>query len=313
LAGYLGAFRGIPCRPEQIVITAGGQQALALCGLVLVKHVEAVLLEEPGYLGARLAFHLAGLQLRPVPVDEQGLRPDCLPGNHGPAAIYLTPSHQFPLGFVLSLRRRFELLQRAHLEGLWLIEDDYDAEFRYQGEPLTALAGLDGLQRVIYLGTFSKVMSPELRVGYVVLPEKLIAEFAQVQSLLAGPAPVLVQAAIARFIEQGHFFSHIQRMRSLYAQKRESLLGELARCSGCSLLANSPTGMHLPLMLGQGFQDGELSQELRRFGFDCPPLSPCYMDGPKRQGLLLGFTAAKEGDFFDLARKLSEFLAPLGG
>lgn len=309
IAAYLGAYRGVRCRDEQVLITSGGQQGLYLAARVLREFGEQIYVEDPGYLGARQAFSACGFQLQPLPVDDHGAQFEfaAQSSDSGPGAVYLTPSHQFPLGSTLSLERRLQILNWANDRDGWIIEDDYDAEYRYDGEPLTALAGLDGTQRVIYVGTFSKVLSPELRVGYLVVPEALLERFLAVKELSDGAGAVLMQRAIADFIQQGYFHAHLRQMRTVYRDKRDRLLHALREYRVLVTPCARPQGMHITLMLDEGYSDREIARRMVERGFEVLALSKHYLqERSAAQGLMVGFTSAQEGDFEDLAMNLAE-------
>src|SRR6516162_11115833 len=218
IASYVGAARGVRCRTEQVIITNGSQQAIDLAARVLADPGEAAIIEDPGYIGARSALEAAGLKVIPVSVERDGLRVDLLARKHLRAKlVYVTPSHQFPLGVVLSLGNRLQLLDWAARNDTWILEDDFDSEYRYGSKPIPALQGLDSNGRVIYIGTFSKVLFATLRLGYLIVPEDLLDTFVAARWVLDRGSPLVEQAALADFIAEGHFASHIRRMRTLYA------------------------------------------------------------------------------------------------
>lgn len=312
VCAYLGGYRGVRCHEDQVVITTGGQQALYLAGRVLREFTGDMLIEEPGYRGARVAFQSCGFRLLPVSVDECGARleADFLSACEGPRALYLTPSHQFPLGATLSLERRLRALEWARREAGWIIEDDYDAEYRYDGEPLTALAGLDTAQRVIYAGTFSKVLSPELRIGYVVVPEPLIERFRTLKENVDGAPPALMQTAIADFLQNGHFQAHLRHMRGVYRGKRDRLLRLLDEHRVPVSVQPHPAGMHATLLLDDALDDLDVAREMAARGFETPALSRHYLDAERATpGLLAGFTSASDADLEDFVVNLDAVLA----
>ena len=230
IARHLAVARGVRCDAGQVVIVAGSQQALDLAARVLLDPGDAVWIEEPGYLGARAALAAAGAKLVPVPVDAEGL--DVAAGvalQRAAAMAYVSPSHQYPLGVTMSLSRRLALLEWARAAGAWVLEDDYDSEYRYAGRPLAALQGLDGDGRVIYLGTFSKVMLPSLRLGYLVLPPDLVDAFVAARAIADRHSPSVEQAALADFIVDGQLDRHIRRMRMLYAERQAALVDAAKR------------------------------------------------------------------------------------
>jgi GntR family transcriptional regulator/MocR family aminotransferase len=231
IAEYLGAFRAVRCDVSQILVTTGSQQGLQLSAQVLVDPKDRVLIEEPGYPGARQAFRAAGAELIPVPVDEEGLNMGELlaPGRRGQnaRAVYITPSHQYPLGTTMSATRRMLLLNWAVRTGAWIIEDDYDSEYRFDTRPIASLQGLETSARVIYVGTFSKVMFPALRVGYLVVPKDLVSAFSAARDAADVFSATLYQAVLTDFIREGHFARHIRRMRMLYMERRRTLTEEI--------------------------------------------------------------------------------------
>ena len=218
IAAYLGPSRGVQCKPDQIVIVSGTQQALDLSARVLLDPGDSVLVEEYCYSAARAAFKGAGACLVPVRVDDAGLDiSDPAASSSNARVAYVTPSHQYPLGVTMSLSRRLALLDWANRTSAWILEDDYDSEYRYVARPLAALQGLDKSGRVIYIGTFSKVLFPSLRLGYMVVPSDLVEPFARARAGVGWCCPFIDQAVLADFISEGHFTRHIRRMRSIYA------------------------------------------------------------------------------------------------
>ncbi|MFO2465582.1 PLP-dependent aminotransferase family protein [Pseudomonas sp. 15FMM2] len=291
IATYLGISRGIACHPEQVFVCAGYRACLDLISRTLMRQGDACWLEEPGYFMARNALLEAGLQLVPVPVDEQGL--DVAQGiARSPDARFavVTPTHQSPLGMSLSLPRRLALLDWANRRGSWIIEDDYDSEYRYQGRPLPALKSLDLQGRVLYTGTFSKVLFPGLRLAYLVVPAEQGDAFARQADRLHNHCPQLLQATVSVFLYEGHFARHLKKMRSLYARRRQWLLDALQQHLGERMLINLQAGgMHLVAGLREG-DDVELAQRARAVGIAVEPLSQWYLEAEPKCGLLLGFT-----------------------
>ena len=225
IARYLAQLRGIRCRPEQVVVFNSAQQALYTLAVLLLDRDEPVWMEDPGYPGARSAFELAGAAIAPVPVDEEGIRVE-IGVSRAPRArlAYVTPPHQYPTGVALSLERRLALLEWAAENDSWVVEDDYDGEFRYVGQPLAALYSLDPHARVLYLGTLSKAMFVSLRLAYAVVPEALVEPLANLRTQLDGFTPALPQLAAALFMDEGHFSAHLRRMRAAYGAKRAALV-----------------------------------------------------------------------------------------
>jgi GntR family transcriptional regulator/MocR family aminotransferase len=293
VAAYVGASRGVRCGWRQVLIVSSTQQALDLVSRLLLEEGDAVWLEEPGYLGARAAFTAAGARLVPVPVDDEGLRVDRGLARAPKARLaYVTPSYQYPLGLTMSLPRRLALLEWARASGAWVVEDDYDSEFRYTSRPLAAMQGLDDAGRVLYVGTFNKVMFPALRLAYLVLPEPLVEPFRRAKALADGHTPLLSQSALADFMERGHFTAHLRQMRLLYAERREALLDALRRSAGERLqpVGSVEAGMHVTVTLSGRGDDVGLVERAARRGLDTRPLSSHYL-GPKRtSGLVLGFS-----------------------
>lgn len=314
IAGYLGLSRGVRCTAQQIIIVSGSQQALDLIARILLDPGDSAWVEEPGYMGARAALIGAGAHVVPVPVDDEGL--DVVSGaGMAPHArlVYVTPSHQYPLGVTMSINRRLAMLEWAHQRGAWIVEDDYDSEYRYSGYPIPAVQGLDLHSRVIYVGTFSKVLFPGLRLGYLVLPEDLVDPFTAARSLSDRQPPALEQVVVARFIEQGHFMRHVRRMRQLYAERQEYLI-ELGRreLAGLLELASGEAGMHLVGWLPRGTDDRAASRSALANGVEVRPLS-AYAYGQNtgtldRPGLVLGYTGVSCEELAEGVRRLAASL-----
>ncbi|MBT2373261.1 PLP-dependent aminotransferase family protein [Pseudomonas fluorescens] len=291
IAAYLGISRGISCHPEQVFVCAGYRACLDLISHTLMHPGDTCWMEEPGYFMARNALLEAGAQLVPVPVDDQGL--DVAQGiARCPDARFavVTPTHQSPLGVSLSLPRRLALLDWANRQGAWIIEDDYDSEYRYQGKPLPALKSLDQQGCVLYTGTFSKVLFPGLRLAYLVVPAEQSDAFARQADRLHNHCPHVLQATVTAFLYEGHFARHLKKMRSLYARRRQWLVDALHQQFGERLLINPQAGgMHLVAGLREG-DDIELAQRARAVGIAVEPLSQWYLEAKPRYGLILGFT-----------------------
>jgi GntR family transcriptional regulator/MocR family aminotransferase len=312
IAAYLGAVRGVRCDPGQVVVTGGSQQALDLAARLLLDPGDAVALEDPGYPGARAVLLAAGARLQPVPVDAEGLIVGSAQGSAlgGARLIYVTPSHQFPLGSTMSLRRRLALLDHAARAGAWVLEDDYDGEYRYAGRPLPALQGLDDAGRVIYLGTFSKVLAPGLRLGYVVAPPALTDAFVAARALTDRGSPGLEQAVLADFVAGGGFARHVRRTRLLYAERQHTLV-EAARRDLGGLLEVRPAaaGMHLVGRLPAAANDRLVWGRLADAGVSSMPLSACALAEPPFPGLVLGYAAASPDELREGVRRLRAVLA----
>lgn len=307
IAAYVAATRAAHCTPEQVLIVEGSQQALDLAARVLLDPKDAVWFEEPGYWGARRAFHAAQARLVPVPVDDGGLNVDAGIARCRAARLaYVTPSHQYPLGATMSLERRLALLNWARRADAWIFEDDYDSEYRYTGPPITALQGLDDEGRVVYVGTFSKVLFPALRLGYMIVPEDVVDAFVTARALAGQHSPSLAQAVLTDFIEEGHFARHVRRMRKLYAERQEILRTTVAAVLGSALeVPPSDTGMHVIGWLPPGIGDRALSQRAAAEGVHAAPLSAFYLESCPRGGLLLGYAGYTPREITEGVRRLA--------
>jgi GntR family transcriptional regulator / MocR family aminotransferase len=310
LASYLRTARSLHCEAEQVMITSGSQQALEISARVLLDGQSSVWIEEPGYQLAREVFALTGCRLIPVPVDHAGL--DVSAGIElcrNARAAFVTPSHQFPLGVTMSASRRFQLLDWAQQAGSWIIEDDYDAEYRYDSLPIASLQGLDANARVIYIGTFSKVLFPALRIGYIVIPLDLVDSFVAMRRLMdLGPA-TFHQEVLADFIAEGHFARHIRRMRVLYAERRRVLVDCIEKELGSMVkVLGDAAGMHLALSLPPQTCDTEIAARAARQNLRLWPLSPSYV-GEACPGLILGFGSAAVEEIPAAVRKIRNLLA----
>jgi GntR family transcriptional regulator/MocR family aminotransferase len=306
VAAYLGVARGIKCSPEQVLITAGYQGALALVRSVLVRPGDPVWMEDPGYHMTRLALETAGARVVPVRVDAEGLRV-AAGVNAAPKArlAIVTPTHQSPTGVALSLPRRLELLAWGADAESWIVEDDYDSEFRYVGRPLPSLKSLDRGQRVLYVGSFSKVLFPALRLGYLVVPAELQAVFLRASRLLTSGLPVLEQKAVAAFMVNGHFARHIRRMRMLYADRRRGLVAALqARFGERVSVELAAGGMHLLARFPGADDDTVLVKRALAAGLAPTALSSLSMAHDAGQGLLLSFTNVGIGEAEGLVSRL---------
>jgi GntR family transcriptional regulator/MocR family aminotransferase len=243
IANYVSKFRAAVCNADQVIVVNGSQQGLDLCARVLLDAGDEVAIEDPGYLGARRVFAACGAKLRPIRVDAEGIV--CRDLRKNSKAIYVTPSHQFPTGVAMSLQRRLALIAWSKAHKAIIIEDDYDSEYRYSGAPLPSLQGLGADTPVIYCGTFSKVMFPGLRVGYLIVPVALAPVFRRAKWLSDRNTPILEQAALADFLSEGHLERHIRRMRRVYAGRREALIDALTRHYGPrAIVLGDAAGMH---------------------------------------------------------------------
>src|SRR5215470_2253527 len=310
IAEYLRTTRAVSCEASQIMIVSGTQQALELAARVLFDPGDRIWIEEPGYRLARNAFVLAGCRLVPVPVDEEGM--DVAAGiarSRKARAAFVTPSHQFPLGVTMSASRRFQLLDWAHRSASWIVEDDYDNEYRYGSMPVASLQGLDRHSRVIYIGTFSKTLFPSLRLGYVVIPEDLVERFAAVRYGMDISPPHFFQAVLTDFMREGHFARHIRRMRQLYAERRRALVDAIKEEFSSALrITGDDAGLYLAVILPKGLCDQELAARAARQRLWLQPLSPAYLGADRRQGFILGFGGTPAQDMPKAVRRLRSVL-----
>jgi len=293
IAEHVTAARGARCGPEQVFVTAGTQQAFDEVLRLAVDPDDAVWLEDPGYLGARRAVLGAGARPMPIPVDGEGLDVETGLRRAARARLaILAPSHQYPLGVTLSLGRRMALLRWAAEQRAVLLEDDYDSEFRHRGRPLTALQGLDESGCVLYVGTFSKTLFPGLRLGYLIVPPAWVDAVARARASLPAPASALEQAALASFMDEGHFARHLRRMRGVYRERCEALLDALrTRCGGVLEPRPCDTGMQLCAMLPPGVLDTRVRDHAAELGVEVAPLTDYCFAPPRRGGLVFGFGA----------------------
>lgn len=315
IARHLRVSRGVRCEPGQILITAGTQGALDLTARMLLEPRDVVWFEDPGYVSAREVLQAAGHRLVPVPVDDEGLVVSAATQREPRARLaYVTPSHQYPTSATLSLARRVQLLAWAARHAAWIFEDDYDSEFRHAGKPLTALQGQDEGGRVLYAGTFSKTLFPALRLGYLVLPPALAGGFLSARALADRSPPILEQMVLARFVAQGHFARHVQRMRQLYASRRAVLERALLTHAGGFLdIAPSQTGLQLSVRLPDGVDDVALVERLERRGLGARALSGYALEPLARGGLCLGFGSTPEADLERAVRVIRDAFEELCG
>ena len=298
LAAYLGRSRGLRCTADDLIIVTGSQQALDLLARVRLDPGSAAAVEDPGYAPARAIFAAAGARLLPVPVDGGGLRVDALDSSTAdpPKLLYVTPSHQYPLGVTLTLARRLRLLEWASRTGAVVVEDDYDSELRYAGAPLPALQGLDQRGCVAYVGSCSSVLFPPLRVGWIVAPPALRAPLVAAKWLADRQTSTLDQQVLADFIARGDFARHLRRSRTLYAARRAALVAAARRHlpPACRLTGDA-AGLHTPLLLPPGMDEAAVVHAAATRGVAVQPLGPAYADPhPDAPGLLLGFAPMDE-------------------
>ena len=309
IARHLGLSRGVRCTPDQVVITEGAQEALALCATLLTNPGDTAWIEDPGYRGAKAAMHAADLRIVPQRVDADGLcTTDADWMAHPPRLVYTTPSHQYPAGAVLTVQRRLALIHQAAKHGAWLIEDDYDSEFRHAGESIAAMQGLVDQAPVLYLGTFSKTMFPSLRVGFLVLPEVLMAPLARPLNELLRGGHLHEQLALAAFIDSGKFGRHLGRMRRLYRDRQRALRNALTRhFSVPHAIEGGHSGLHLLVRLPPRFPDAQIVEAASRHGLSPAPLSSYALQPrPQDNGLVLGYGDTPVELYEPLVRRLSQ-------
>ena len=340
IADHLRSARAVSCSWERVVVVSGSQQALDLCARVLLDPGDEAWVEEPGYPGAKGAFSGAGAKLAPVPVDGEGL--DVAAGERlapGARLAFVSPSHQYPTGVTMSLSRRLALLDWAERRGSWVVEDDYDGEYRYAGAPLPALQGLDegfgeagagrgpSSGRVVYVGTFSKVLYPALRLGFLVAPPDLVEAFVVAKELADRQAPTMEQAVLADFVSEGHLATHLRRTRALHARRGEALASAIRARMGGLLEAEPPAaGLHLLARLAKGggcwegseapplHDDRRASEAALRSGVEALPLSAFHAGPPARPGgLVLGYAGFAEDEIFRAVERLEGAFAAWGG
>ncbi len=318
IAEYVRLARAARCSADQVIIVNGAQQALDLAAHVVLDPGDAVWMEDPGYAGAQSVLAGAGASLIGIPVDAQGLMVhDGVRRAPRARAAYVSPSHQYPLGVTLSATRRLELLEWARSARAWVFEDDYDSEFRYASRPLASLQGLDGGERVIYIGTFSKTLFPSLRLGYLVVPEGLVDAFRAARGNADRHSPSVEQAVVADFISEGHFASHIRRMRTLYAERQAALVAAAEEhLSGLIELSPAESGMHLVGWTPKGADDAAWASAAHAAGVETWPLSryslaPRTTASEERGALLLGYAAFNARTLRAAAERLGGALRPL--
>jgi len=296
IATYLGSSRGVNCSPGQVAIVSGVQQGLDILARILVKPGDAVWVEDPGYFGATAVFRNAGARIIPVPVDEDGLAVSKGKQLYTHAkAAYLTPAHQFPLGMTMPLERRLAILAWARETGAFILEDDYDSEYRFEGQPVPALQGLDGDGTVILLGSFNKVLFPSLRMGYVVLPATLVDPFLGLRSRVDFYPSGLDQAILLDFIVDGHLGRHIRRMRELYADRLAALHHSARRyLAGLLYVPPIQAGLNTAAFLRNGMTSQQAEAAAAAAGIETAALSRFTLRRSDIHGLHLGFAAFDE-------------------
>jgi GntR family transcriptional regulator/MocR family aminotransferase len=293
IAGYVSRSRGVVCTAAQVIVTSGVQESLDLTVRLFIGRGDKVCMEDPGYIGAARVFEAPGAKVISLGIDEQGAK---LPGARQTARlVYITPAHQAPLGVAMSLARRLEMLEWARKSGALIFEDDYDSEYRYQGRPLSALQGLDRNGVVVFAGSFSKVLFPALRLGYLVVPETWPERFAAAKSILNRHAPLLEQTVLCEFIEAGHFGRHLRRMREIYSERLGILLDLGSKhLDGVLEISKIEAGLQTLGWLAKGLDDREVARAASARGVDTIPLTGFYrspQELERRHGLQLGFAA----------------------
>jgi GntR family transcriptional regulator/MocR family aminotransferase len=320
IAAYLRTARAVNCTAAQIMVVNGSQHALDLSARVLLDPNSPVWIEEPGYEFLRHALTLSGCRLVPVPVDSEGL--DVAAGvklRRNARVAFVTPSHQYPLGATMSAARRLLLLEWAHSSSAWIVEDDYDSEYRYESMPVASMQGLDAGSRVIYIGTFSKTLFPSLRLGYMVIPPVLIGRFLAVRQANDLCPSHLYQAALGDFISGGHFARHIRKTRQLYAERRNALTQALRKEFGAEIdraemeILGAEAGMHLVVTLPPGLSDQKISARAEQEGLWLWPLSAAYVGKNVRQGFILGFGGTKADEMPHQVRRLRKAMREESG
>lgn len=310
IAAHLSARRSVRCEADQVVIVSGTQQALDFIARITLRPGDVALVENPGYPGAVRAFEEAGARIVPIPVDESGFEvKKAVQKEPRPKLVYLTPAHQFPLGGTLTSDRRLALLTWAERNRFWIFEDDYDGDYRYDVRPIGSMQGDDRSERVIYAGSFNKLLFPSLRLGYVVLPRALAGPFLALRDTADRYLPTLEQAALADFIQEGHFERHIRRSRALYLERHDCLLTEGARnLRGLLDLQVSAAGFHLLGRMPDGGLDTKAEKAAAAHDVIVTPLSIFYLDNPVRNGLLLGFASVETREIIKGVERLAKAL-----
>ena len=309
IARYLGVARGVRCVPGQIIITEGAQEALGLCVRLLSNPGETAWVEDPGYRGAKAAMRAGDLRIVPMRVDGQGMVASAEDWRaQPPRLVYTTPAHQYPLGPVLSATRRLQLIEAAQAHGAWLIEDDYDSEFRHAGEPIAALQGLASQGPVLYVGTFSKTMFPALRLGFLVLPPALLAALCAPLAAMLRGGHRLEQLAMAHFIDSGQYARHLGRMRRLYRERQQALRAALTQSFDVPhSVEGGHCGLHLTVRLAPQFPDAAIAGAARAYGIAPTALSSFALAAtPADNGLVLGYGNTAPGLYGPLLRRLAQ-------
>jgi GntR family transcriptional regulator/MocR family aminotransferase len=315
IANFLGSVRGLVCAPGNVAVTSGTSGALDFCSRMILDPGDEVWVEEPGFVEARWTLTAAGAKLIPVPVDDKGL---CVSKGIrlAPNAklVVVTPSHQYPIGVSMGLERRLELLDWANRNDAWIIEDDYNSEFRHQASMIASLRSLDRDGRVIYLGTFSKLVMPSLRIGYMIADERLVEAFSKGRARIDVHTSGIGQLALAEFMREGHLLRHLRRMRKVYAERRAALIDAIATLMPDDLTVSSAaTGLHLVAFFTERMRarlsDTQAAKLLLKTGIHVQPLSQNYLGEPTRQGLVFGYGRLQTEDAHRLISKMADALS----
>ena len=309
IANYVRGFRGVRCTEDQVMIVSGTQQAFDLITRLVVEPGDKVLMESPGYPRAIQAFQSAGGDLVPAPVDQQGLNVDWARKHAKDARLaYVTPSHQFPMGVTMTIERRMQLVELASQNEMWIVEDDYDSEFRYTHRPIPALQGLDSGERTIYVGSFSKVIYPSLGVGFAIVPPSLIDGFKKALYLAGRPPSLVDQIVLTQFIDEGHFARHLRRMRTVHEARRSALVNALEKQLGHVLqIVGADAGLHCTAILDPNWSDVVVADEAAGRGVLLRPLSSCLEAEPQSEfsnGLVFGYACSTPNQIRAAIRKI---------
>lgn len=309
IANYVRGFRGVRCTDEQVMIVNGTQQAFDVITRLVIDPGDKILFESPGYPRAKQAFQSVAAKLVHVPVDQQGMNIDSASHHAKDARLaYVTPSHQFPLGVTMSIERRMQLLELAHQHQMWIVEDDYDSEFRYAHRPIPALQGLDSGDRTIYVGSFSKVIYPSLGIGYAIVPPSLMEGFQKVLAMVGRPPSRIDQIVLTQFIEEGHFARHLRRMRTVHDERRSALVEAINEQLGHVLkIVGADAGLHCTAIMNQKWNDAVVANEAASRGVLLRPLSSCFETNQHSEyhnGLVFGFACSTPSQIRGAIRKI---------
>lgn len=311
IAEYVNLERGAHATAERIIILTSTQQALAICSHVLLDNNDGIVIEDPVYQGAHKAFDAAGLNPIPVALDDKGLSIEHLNSLTEPAkAIYLTPSHQYPTGVTLSLDRRLAVIDWANRHQTWIIEDDYDSEFHYEGKPMACVQGLDAFNRTIYIGTFTKSLFPGLRIAFMIVPEELVKPLTMARTLMDGHTASITQLTLTKFMEGGHFGAYVRMMRTVYVARRDFLTRLVEKHLADFVECVTPAGgMQMPCHLREGITESTIAAAARRADIDMLGLTGLYAGRPASTGFLMGFAAYTEREIEEAVKKLAAIFA----